>query len=164
MKGAEKETIMTAFHAGEIDILVATTVVEVGVNVPNASVMVIESAERFGLAQLHQLRGRVGRGSEQSYCFLLSGNMGSRRLDILCQTEDGFKIAEEDMRLRGTGELLGTRQHGLAELRLADLSQDGHLVEKAYQMAQKALQDPEKYELLFQEVRRMFPPEKIGVH
>ncbi|HEY8875421.1 MAG TPA: ATP-dependent DNA helicase RecG [Desulfosporosinus sp.] len=164
MKGAEKESIMTSFHGGEIDILVATTVVEVGVNVPNASVMVIESAERFGLAQLHQLRGRVGRGSEQSYCFLLSGNTDSRRLDILCQTEDGFKIAEEDMRLRGTGELLGTRQHGLAELRLADLSRDGHLVEKAYQMAQKALQDPEKYELLFQEVRRMFPPEKVGVN
>lgn len=164
MKGAEKEKIMSAFHAGEIDILVATTVVEVGVNVPNASVMVIESAERFGLAQLHQLRGRVGRGSEQSYCFLLSGNKNSRRLDILCQTEDGFKIAEEDMRIRGTGELLGTRQHGLAELRLADLSQDGHLVEKAYIMAQKALQDPEKFELLFKEVRNTFPPEKIGVN
>jgi len=163
MKGTEKETIMTAFHAGEIDILVATTVVEVGVNVPNATVMVIESAERFGLAQLHQLRGRVGRGKEQSYCFLLSANMGSRRLDILCQTEDGFKIAEEDMRLRGTGELLGTRQHGLPELRLADLSQDGNLVEKAYQMAQKALKDPLKYALLFQEVRRMFPPEKVGI-
>ncbi|MDR3583850.1 MAG: ATP-dependent DNA helicase RecG [Desulfosporosinus sp.] len=164
MKGAEKESIMTAFHAGEIDILVATTVVEVGVNVPNASVMVIESAERFGLAQLHQLRGRVGRGSEQSYCFLLSGSTDSRRLDILCQTEDGFIIAEEDMRLRGTGEILGTRQHGLAQLHLADLSRDGHLVEKAYQMAQKALQNPERYELLFQEVRRMFPTEKIGVH
>lgn len=164
MKGAEKESIMTEFHAGEIDILVATTVVEVGVNVPNASVMVIESAERFGLAQLHQLRGRVGRGREQSYCFLSSGNADSRRLDILCQTEDGFKIAEEDMCLRGTGELLGTRQHGLAELRLADLSRDGKLVEKAYQMAQKALQDPEKYELLFKEVRMMFPPEKVGVH
>ncbi|MDR3540871.1 MAG: ATP-dependent DNA helicase RecG [Desulfosporosinus sp.] len=164
MKGAEKESIMTAFHAGGIDILVATTVVEVGVNVPNASVMVIESAERFGLAQLHQLRGRVGRGSEQSYCFLLSGNIESRRLDILCQTEDGFIIAEEDMRLRGTGEILGTRQHGLAQLHLADLSRDGQLVEKAYQMAQKVLQNPEKYEMLCQEVRRMFPPEKIGVH
>ncbi|HWQ43457.1 MAG TPA: ATP-dependent DNA helicase RecG [Desulfosporosinus sp.] len=164
MKGAEKDEIMTAFHAGDIDILVATTVVEVGVNVPNATVMVIESAERFGLAQLHQLRGRVGRGSEQSYCFLLTGDKDSRRLDILCQTEDGFKIAEEDMRLRGTGELLGTRQHGLAELRLADLSRDGHLVEKAYQMAQKALQNPERFELLFEEVQRMFPPDKIGVH
>ncbi len=163
MKGAEKEAIMAAFYAGETDILVATTVVEVGVNVPNATVMVIESAERFGLAQLHQLRGRVGRGKEQSYCFLLSANPFSRRLDILCQTEDGFKIAEEDMRLRGTGELLGTRQHGLPELRLADLSQDGHLVEKAYQMAQKALQDPQKYALLFQEVRRMFPPQKVGI-
>lgn len=164
MKGAEKEEIMKVFHAGDIDILVATTVVEVGVNVPNASVMVIESAERFGLAQLHQLRGRVGRGSEQSYCFLLAGNKDSRRLDILCQTEDGFKIAEEDMRLRGTGELLGTRQHGLAELRLADLSRDGHLVEKAYQMAQKALQNPERFDLLFEEVQKRFPPEKIGVH
>lgn len=164
MKGPEKEAIMTAFHAGEIDILVATTVVEVGVNVPNASVMVIEGAERFGLAQLHQLRGRVGRGAEQSYCFLLSENRSNRRLDILCQTEDGFRIAEEDLRLRGTGELLGTRQHGLAELRLADLARDGRLVEKAYQMAQKVLQNPEKYELLFQEVRRRYPPEKIGVH
>ncbi|MDR3599182.1 MAG: ATP-dependent DNA helicase RecG [Desulfosporosinus sp.] len=164
MKGAEKEVIMTAFHAGEIDMLVATTVVEVGVNVPNASVMVIESAERFGLAQLHQLRGRVGRGSEQSYCFLLSGNIDSRRLDILCQTEDGFKIAEEDMRLRGTGELLGTRQHGLAQLHLTDFSRDGQLIEKAYQMTQKALQNPEKYKLLFEEVQRLFPAEKIGVH
>ncbi len=163
MKGAEKEAIMTAFHAGEVDILVATTVVEVGVNVPKASVMVIESAERFGLAQLHQLRGRVGRGSEQSYCFLISGN-NSRRLEVLCQTEDGFKIAEEDMRLRGTGELLGTRQHGIAELRLADLSQDGHLVEKAYQMAQKAIKNPEQYALLFQEVQRCFPTDQIGIH
>lgn len=164
MKGAEKEGIMAEFNTGEIDVLVATTVVEVGVNVPNASVMVIESAERFGLAQLHQLRGRVGRGSDQAYCFLLSGHKNSRRLDILCQTEDGFKIAEEDMRLRGTGELLGIRQHGLAELRLADLSRDGYLVEKAYQMAQKALRNPERFELLFQEVRRLFPPEKVGVN
>jgi ATP-dependent DNA helicase RecG len=164
MKGAEKELIMTAFYAGEIDILVATTVVEVGVNVPNSSVMVIESAERFGLAQLHQLRGRVGRGHEQAYCFLLSGNIDSRRLDILCQTGDGFKIAEEDMRLRGTGELLGTRQHGLAQLQLTDFSRDGQLIEKAYQMAQKALQNPQKYKSLFEEVQRVFPQEKIGVH
>lgn len=164
MKGAEKEEIMSAFQEGNIDILVSTTVVEVGVNVPNATVMVIEAAERFGLAQLHQLRGRVGRGSEQSYCFLMSANKDSRRLDILCQTEDGFKIAEEDMRLRGPGELMGTRQHGLAELRLADLSRDGQLVEKAYQTAQKALENPDRFALLFQEVQRAFPPEKIGVH
>ncbi|WP_407307590.1 ATP-dependent DNA helicase RecG [Desulfosporosinus sp. SB140] len=164
MKGSEKEEIMSEFQARNIDILVATTVVEVGVNIPNATVMVIESAERFGLAQLHQLRGRVGRGSEQSYCFLLSGQTHSRRLDILCQTEDGFKIAEEDMRLRGTGELLGTRQHGLGQLHLADLSRDGQLVEKAYQIVQKALKDQKKYRLLFQEVQRLFPPERIGVH
>ncbi|MDQ7094747.1 ATP-dependent DNA helicase RecG [Desulfosporosinus sp. PR] len=164
MKGSEKEEIMSEFQAGNIDILVATTVVEVGVNIPNATVMVIESAERFGLAQLHQLRGRVGRGSDQSYCFLLSGQSYSRRLDILCQTEDGFKIAEEDMRLRGTGELLGTRQHGLGQLHLADLSRDGQLVEKAYQLVQKAIKDQKKYRLLFQEVERLFPPEKIGVH
>lgn len=164
MKGAEKEEIMEKFQAGGIDILVATTVVEVGVNVPNATVMVIESAERFGLAQLHQLRGRVGRGSEQSYCFLLAGKKDSRRLDILCQTEDGFKIAEEDMRLRGTGEILGTRQHGLAELRLADLSRDGRLVEKAYQTAQEVLRYPERFGLLLQEVQKQYPPEEIGVH
>lgn len=164
MKGAEKEAIMNEFMDGEISVLVATTVVEVGVNVPNASVMVIESADRFGLAQLHQLRGRVGRGIEQSYCFLLSGNKNSRRLDILCQTEDGFKIAEEDMRLRGIGELLGTRQHGLAELRLADLSRDGYLVEKAYQMVQKVLQNPERFKELLQEVQKLFPTEKIGVN
>jgi ATP-dependent DNA helicase RecG len=164
MKGTEKDEIMSEFQTRNIDILVATTVVEVGVNIPNASVIVIESAERFGLAQLHQLRGRVGRGSEQSYCFLLSEQSHSRRLDILCQTEDGFKIAEEDMRLRGTGELLGTRQHGLGQLHLADLSQDGKLVEKAYQMAQKVLREPGKYRELFLEVQRMFPPEKIGVH
>ena len=164
MKGAEKEEILVAFQAGKIDILVSTTVVEVGVNVPNASVMVIESAERFGLAQLHQLRGRVGRGSEQSYCILMSEAQNSRRLDILCQTQDGFKIAEEDLRMRGPGELLGTRQHGLTELRLADLARDGRLVEKAYQMAQKVLEQPEKYQKLWQEVERFYSWEKVGLN
>jgi ATP-dependent DNA helicase RecG len=164
MKVREKETIMDKFRENKINILVSTTVVEVGVNIPNASVMVIESAERFGLAQLHQLRGRVGRGNAQSYCFLMSENKDSRRLDILCQTDNGFTIAEEDMKLRGTGELLGTRQHGLGQLQLADLSKDGYLVEKAYQMTQKALKNPEKFRLLFQEVRRKFPPEKIGIN
>lgn len=164
MKGQEKEEIMQEFAQGKINILAATTVVEVGVNVPNASVMVVEGAERFGLAQLHQLRGRVGRGSEQSYCLLMSDGKGSRRLDVLCQTQDGFKIAEEDLRLRGSGELLGIRQHGLTELRLADLSRDGQLVEKAYQMAQKVLQHPEKYRALIEEVERVFAPEKVGVH
>lgn len=164
MKGPEKEEIMEGFQKGEIDILVSTTVVEVGVNVPNASVMVIEGAERFGLAQLHQLRGRVGRGSEQSYCFLISDSKNSKRLDVLCETQDGFKIAEEDLRIRGAGELLGTRQHGLMELRLANLSRDGALVEKAYQMAQKALAEPEKHKKLWEETEKFFPLEEIGVN
>ncbi len=164
MKGAEKEDIMHRFQAGEINILVSTTVVEVGVNVPNATVMVIEGAERFGLAQLHQLRGRVGRGTEQSFCILMSEARSSRRLEVLCETQDGFKIAEEDLKLRGPGELLGTRQHGLPELRLADLSQDALLVEKAYRFAQKVLQDPKRYRALFEEVERIYRPEKAGLN
>lgn len=164
MKGAEKEEIMEEFQKGKVDILVSTTVVEVGVNVPNASVMVIEGAERFGLAQLHQLRGRVGRGSEQSYCFLISDSKSSRRLDVLCETQDGFKIAEEDLRIRGAGEILGTKQHGMMELRLADLSRDGALVEKAYQLAQKVLAAPEKYNQIWQEADRFFPLNDIGLN
>jgi len=138
--------------------------VEVGVNVPNATVMVIEGAERFGLAQLHQLRGRVGRGGEQSYCFLLSDAKSSRRLDVLCETQDGFKIAEEDLKIRGAGELLGTRQHGIMELRLADLSRDGRLVEQAYQLAQKVLAHPDSYPRVWQECDQFFSLEDIGLH
>jgi ATP-dependent DNA helicase RecG len=164
MKGVQKEEIMKGFQAGEVDILVSTTVVEVGVNVPNATIMVIEGAERFGLAQLHQLRGRVGRGGEQSYCILLSDVKNSKRLDILCETQDGFRIAEEDLRIRGAGELLGTRQHGVMELRLADLSRDGRLVEEAYQMTQKVLSHPEKYVELWNEVEKYFSLEKVGLH
>jgi ATP-dependent DNA helicase RecG len=164
MKGAQKEEIMRAFQAGEIHILVSTTVVEVGVNVPNATIMVIEGAERFGLAQLHQLRGRVGRGSEQSFCILMSDAKSSKRLEVLCETQDGFRIAEEDLRIRGAGELLGTRQHGIMELRLADLSRDGRLVEEAYQMAQKVLHHPEHYLDLWQEVDKHFSMDKVGLH
>ena len=164
MKGNEKENIMRDFLAREIDILVATTVVEVGVNIPNATVMVVEGAERFGLAQLHQLRGRVGRGSEQSYCILMTEVKSSHRLDILCQTQDGFKIAEEDLRLRGPGELLGTRQHGLPELRLADPARDAYLIEKAYLMTQKVLQNPKGYSNLLQEVEHCFSAKRIGLH
>jgi ATP-dependent DNA helicase RecG len=164
MKGAQKEEVMKGFQDGDVDILVSTTVVEVGVNVPNATIMVIEGAERFGLAQLHQLRGRVGRGSEQSYCILISDVKDSRRLDILCETQDGFRIAEEDLRIRGAGELLGTRQHGIMELRLADLSRDGRLVEEAYQMAQKVLLNPTHYPELWKEVENYFPLEKVGLH
>lgn len=164
MKGSQKEEIMSGFQKGEIDILVSTTVVEVGVNVPNATVMVIEGAERFGLAQLHQLRGRVGRGSEQSYCFLISDTKNSRRLEILCETQDGFKIAEEDLKIRGAGELLGTRQHGAMELRLADLARDGRLVEQAYQFAQKIMANPDRYPQVWQACDQFFTLENIGLH
>lgn len=135
MKGPEKDAVMAAFATGDLDVLVATTVVEVGVNVPEATVMVVEHAERFGLAQLHQLRGRVGRGEKASVCLLLfeaSLNATARaRLAILRETEDGFRIAEEDLRLRGSGELLGTRQSGLPQTRLADLARHGDLLAMA---------------------------------
>lgn len=164
MKGYEKENIMHSFRNGDIDVLVATTVIEVGVNVPNASVMVIEGAERFGLAQLHQLRGRVGRGEQQSYCILISNVKDSARLNILCETENGFVIAEEDLKIRGPGELLGLRQHGIPELKLTDLSKDGVLIEEAYRILQKALADPDRYKKLYQEVEKTYPKVKVGIH
>ena len=143
MKGAEKDAEMARFKAGEIAILVSTTVIEVGVDVPEASIMVIENAERFGLAQLHQLRGRVGRGAAKSQCLLLYkgplSETAKARLSIMRQTEDGFRIAEEDLKLRGAGELLGTRQSGLPEFRLADLSVHGDLLEKARAIAAEFL-------------------------
>ncbi len=148
MKGAEREQVMTAFQAGEIDILVATTVIEVGVDVPNASIMVIEHAERFGLAQLHQLRGRVGRGSAASSCLLLYkaplGNMAKQRIATLRDTEDGFIIAEEDLILRGAGEVLGTRQSGLPQFRLASLEDHADLISVARDDVELILnRDPE---------------------
>lgn len=164
MKGYEKDDIMRRFRSGAIDILVATTVVEVGVNVPNASVMVIEEAQRFGLAQLHQLRGRVGRGTEQSYCILMSDVKETARLYIMCETEDGFRIAEEDLKLRGPGELLGLRQHGIPELKLADLGKDGKLIEKAYQILQKAVANPVEHQKLYEEVGKIYSLEKVGVN
>jgi len=164
LKSQEKEGIMDRFRRGEIDILVSTTVIEVGVDVPNASVMVVEDAERFGLAQLHQLRGRVGRGKDQSYCILISNTRASARLNILCQTEDGFKIAEADLKIRGPGELLGLRQHGVPELKLADLSKDGRLVEEAYRILQKAIADPQKYRRLYEESERLYPWGKSGIN
>jgi len=148
MKGPEKDRAMREFAEGGVDLLVATTVIEVGVDVPQASVMVIEHAERFGLAQLHQLRGRIGRGAARSTCLLLYhgplGETAKARLKILRETDDGFRIAEEDLKLRGAGELLGTRQSGLPEFRLADLAAHGELLAAARDDARLVLErDPE---------------------
>ena len=147
MKPKEKDAVMTAFSKGEADILVSTTVIEVGVDVPNAAVMVVENAERFGLSQLHQLRGRVGRGQHQSYCILFSDNQNEetkQRLKVMTRTTDGFKIAEEDLRLRGPGDFFGERQHGLPGLRVADIGCDTQLLQEAKDAAEELLaQDPE---------------------
>jgi ATP-dependent DNA helicase RecG len=146
MRPAEKEAEMQKFVNGETQILVATTVIEVGVNVPNASVMVILEAQRFGLSQLHQLRGRVGRGAEQSYCILVTNSKLAedtrKRIDIMCETNDGFRIAEADLKLRGPGDLEGTQQSGMAfDLKIADIAHDGQLVQMARDEAQAIIDD-----------------------
>jgi len=146
MKPAEKEKVMSSFVAGEIKILVSTTVIEVGVDVPNASVMIVEHAERFGLSQLHQLRGRVGRGAEKSYCILLTSDkktaVAEERLGIMAQTNDGFRIAEKDLELRGPGELLGTKQSGLPEFRIGNIVRDQEILEQAKREAEFYLAKP----------------------
>ena len=146
MKATEKDAVMSAFAAGKTDILVSTTVIEVGVDVPNANLMVVENAERFGLSQLHQLRGRVGRGQHQSYCVLVSDNKNDetrQRLKAMTKTADGFKIAEEDLRLRGPGDFFGLRQHGLPGLQVADLGCDTRLLAEAQSAADGLLaEDP----------------------
>ncbi|MDH3472979.1 MAG: helicase-related protein, partial [Rhodospirillales bacterium] len=148
MAGKTKDAVMAAFAEGPLGLLVATTVIEVGVDVPEASVMVVEHAERFGLAQLHQLRGRIGRGRAKSTCLLLYqvplGETARARLEILRETDDGFRIAEEDLRLRGAGELLGTRQSGFPEFRLADMALHAELLPAARDDAKLILtRDPE---------------------
>ena len=165
MKPAEKEAIMAEFKSGAIDLLVATTVIEVGVDVPNSTLMIIENPERLGLAQLHQLRGRVGRGDQQSFCVLLYSTplskQGKERLKVMRETTDGFKIAEKDLELRGPGEVLGTRQTGEMQFRIADLMRDEHLLEPAKKAAIKLLKQwPDRIPLLIQ--RWLGQSEKYG--
>ena len=165
MKPADKEAEMQRFVSGETQILVATTVIEVGVNVPNASVMIIMDAQRFGLSQLHQLRGRVGRGADQSYCILVTpykiGEDTRKRIDIMCDTNDGFRIAEADLKLRGPGDLEGTQQSGMAfDLKIADIARDGQLVQMARDEAQRIIDDDPtcqsaKYQLLWSRLREL---------
>src|SRR5690606_18163261 len=148
MTPAEKETSMRLFKEGHAHILVATTVIEVGVDIPNASVMVIESAERFGLSQLHQLRGRVGRGARQSYCILMTADKLSKeaaaRIEVMLRTNDGFEIAETDLQIRGPGDIEGTLQSGVPfDLKIADLGKDGQLIEYSRRIAEGILEkDP----------------------
>jgi ATP-dependent DNA helicase RecG len=144
LAGEEKDVVMSRFAAGEIDVLVATTVIEVGIDVPNATVMVVEHAERFGLSQLHQLRGRVGRGADRSYCILLFDGLDTERLRILADTQDGFAIAREDLRLRGMGDFFGSRQHGLPDFRFFDPTKDDDLLDQARPEAHAIIEkDPE---------------------
>ena len=148
MKPKEKNEIMERFLKNEIQVLVSTTVVEVGVNVPNATVMMIENAERFGLAQLHQLRGRVGRGGFQSYCILMYGNDGKKtkeRLGILNRSNDGFYIAEEDLKLRGPGDLFGIRQSGILDFKLGDIFQDAAILKEASDTAAFIMEKSDKF-------------------
>ena len=168
MKGAEKERVMQAFASGGLDVLVSTTVVEVGVNVPNAVIMIVENAERFGLSQLHQLRGRVGRGNVQSYCILISdatNDAAVSRLRIMCSTNDGFVIANEDLKQRGPGDFFGSRQHGLPDMKIADMMTDMHLFAAAQEAAKQILaKDPDLTQKenagLSREVASLFSPDR----
>ena len=164
MKPEDKDYEMQQFVKGITNIMVATTVIEVGVNVPNASVMIVESSEKFGLSQLHQLRGRVGRGAKQSFCILMTGNKlgedAKKRISAMCETNDGFKISEVDLKLRGPGDIMGTQQSGLLNLKLADLARDSQIVILAREKARELLErDPEfkedDHQFLAKELRRI---------
>ena len=149
MKQKDKDSIMERFKKGDIDILISTTVIEVGVDVPNANIMVIENAERFGLAQLHQLRGRVGRGEYQSYCILKYEGKGEtvrKRMKVMCETNDGFIISEKDLELRGSGDFFGTMQHGLPEFKIANLFEDMPILKSVQSLAMKIINEDPKLE------------------
>jgi ATP-dependent DNA helicase RecG len=157
MKPKEKESVMQHFSQGKVNVLVSTTVVEVGIDVPNATVMLIENAERYGLSQLHQLRGRVGRGKSQSYCILISdaqNGEATERMKTMCKTNDGFKIADADLKLRGPGDFFGNRQHGLPPLKIADMATDMGCLNRAQEAAREILaEDPD-----------LTSPEHRGLH
>lgn len=169
MKPREKEQVMEEFSRGNIKILVSTTVIEVGVNVPNSNVMIIENAERFGLSQLHQLRGRVGRGAEQAFCILFAhgnGEITKKRMETMCASNDGFYISEQDLKLRGPGDFFGTRQHGLPDMKIANLFKDGDLLKMAQDAAKKIcendlLQNNDEYSLLKNRVDRVIEKAEI---
>ncbi len=164
MKSKDKDDVMSRFYSGEIDLLISTVVIEVGVDVPNATVMVIENAERFGLSQLHQLRGRIGRGSEESTCILLSDAQNedaTQRFEIMCKTTDGFEIAKKDLEMRGPGDFFGSRQHGLPDMRIANLMTDTRILYEAQKTAKELVDNEvsittEERHLLAQEMKRLF--------
>jgi len=150
MKAEDKDYEMLQFAEGNTHIMVATTVIEVGVNVPNASAMIIESAEKFGLSQLHQLRGRVGRGTNQSYCLLMTGyklgENAKKRMETMVNTNDGFELSEVDLKLRGPGDIMGTKQSGILDLKIADLAKDGQIVSLAREKARELFDKDPKLE------------------
>ncbi len=165
MKQKEKDHIMEEFKEGKIHLLVSTTVIEVGVNVPNASIMVIENAERFGLAQLHQLRGRVGRGEYKSYCILkYEGNSEiiRQRMKVMTNTNDGFKIAEKDLELRGTGDFFGTKQHGIPDFKIANLFEDMDTLKLAQKVAIQVMEEDSKLEQEKNILLKQMVKEKLG--
>lgn len=165
MKQKEKDSIMEEFKNGKIQLLISTTVIEVGVNVPNASIMVIENAERFGLAQLHQLRGRVGRGEYKSYCILkYEGNSEiiRQRMKVMTNTNDGFKIAEKDLELRGTGDFFGTKQHGIPDFKIANLFEDMDTLKLAQKVAIHVMEEDSKLEQEKNILLKQMVKEKIG--
>jgi ATP-dependent DNA helicase RecG len=167
MAAKEKDEVMSAFNQHRTDVLVSTPVVEVGIDVPNATVMMVESADRFGLSQLHQFRGRVGRGEAQSYCMLLAdrpSDVALLRLDIIERTQDGFKLADEDLKLRGPGEFFGTRQSGIPDLRMARLSDVATLEEARKEAIRLFEKDPDlkapEHQPLVAEIARLWPQKK----